>query len=210
MKIAAIIPVKTFSNAKTRLQLPTEKVEELCKIMLEEILQVLSISPKIEEIILITKEKKAIEIGKKFNTITIIDEKEESVNQAVSLADEYLLENNFNASVVFPQDIPNIKTQDIDFMLKHQLHPNFAIIIPSRKFDGTNALVRMPIDLMKTHYDNDSYRNHMKTAKEHTMNVAMVFVKRIMLDVDNQEDLELLLELNEKPNLTEKIRKILN
>jgi 2-phospho-L-lactate/phosphoenolpyruvate guanylyltransferase len=210
LKIAAIIPVKTFSNAKTRLQLPTEKVEELCKIMLEEILQVLSISPKIEEIILITKEKKAIEIGKKFNTITIIDEKEESVNQAVSLADEYLLENNFNASVVFPQDIPNIKTQDIDFMLKHQLHPNFAIIIPSRKFDGTNALVRMPIDLMKTHYDNDSYRNHMKTAKEHTMNVAMVFVKRIMLDVDNQEDLELLLELNEKPNLTEKIKKILN
>ena len=210
MKIAAIIPVKTFSNAKTRLQLPTEKVEELCKIMLEEILQVLSISPKIEEIILITKEKKAIEIGKKFNTIIIIDEKEESVNQAVSLADEYLLKNNFNASVVFPQDIPNIKTQDIDFMLKHQLHPNFAIIIPSRKFDGTNALVRMPIDLMKTHYDNDSYRNHMKTAKEHTMNVAMVFVKRIMLDVDDQEDLELLLELNEKPNLTEKIKKILN
>ena len=210
MKIAAIIPVKTFSNAKTRLQLPTEKVEELCKIMLEEILQVLSISLKIEEIILITKEKKAIEIGKKFNTITIIDEKEESVNQAVSLADEYLLKNNFNASIVFPQDIPNIKTQDIDFMLKHQLHPNFAIIIPSRKFDGTNALVRMPIDLMKTHYDNDSYRNHMKTAKEHTMNVAMVFVKRIMLDVDDQEDLELLLELNEKPNLTEKIKKILN
>jgi 2-phospho-L-lactate guanylyltransferase len=210
LKIAAIIPVKTFSNAKTRLQLPTEKVEELCKIMLEEILQVLSISPKIEEIILITKEKKAIEIGKKFNTITIIDEKEESVNQAVSLADEYLLKNNFNASVVFPQDIPNIKTQDIDFMLKHQLHPNFAIIIPSRKFDGTNALVRMPIDLMKTHYDNDSYRNHMKTAKEHTMNVAMVFVKRIMLDVDDQEDLELLLELNEKPKLTEKIKKILN
>jgi 2-phospho-L-lactate guanylyltransferase len=210
LKIAAIIPVKTFSNAKTRLQLPTEKVEELCKIMLEEILQVLSISLKIEEIILITKEKKAIEIGKKFNTITIIDEKEESVNQAVSLADEYLLKNNFNASIVFPQDIPNIKTQDIDFMLKHQLHPNFAIIIPSRKFDGTNALVRMPIDLMKTHYDNDSYRNHMKTAKEHTMNVAMVFVKRIMLDVDDQEDLELLLELNEKPKLTEKIKKILN
>ena len=210
MKIAAIIPVKTFLNAKTRLNLPAEKVEELCKLMLEEILDVVSTSSKIEKIILITKEKKAIEIGKKFNTVTIIDEKEESVNEAVSLADEYLLENNFNASVVFPQDIPYIKTQDIDFMLKHQLHPNFAIIIPSRKFDGTNALVRMPIDLMKTHYDNDSYRNHMKTAKEHTMNVAMVFVKRIMLDVDNQEDLELLLELNEKPNITEKIKKILN
>ena len=52
---------------------------------------------------------------------------------------------------------------------------------------------RGQLTLVETHYDNDSYRNHMKTAKEHTMNVAMVFVKRIMLDVDNQEDLELLL-----------------
>ena len=178
--------------------------------MLEEILQILSISPKIDKIILITKEEKAIEIGKKYNTITIIDEKEESVNQAVSLADEYLLENDFNASIVFPQDIPFIKTQDIDFMLKHQLHPNFVIIVPSRKFDGTNALVRMPINLMKTYYDDDSYRKHMITAKEHTLNVAMVFIKRIMLDVDSQEDLELLLEQNEKPELINKIKKIMN
>ena len=202
--------MKTFSSAKTRLQLPTEKVEELCKIMLEEILQIISTSPKIEKIVLVTKEQKAIEMGQKFNTITIIDEKEEGVNQAVSLADKYLLENNFNASIVFPQDIPLIKTEDVDFMLRHQLHPNFAIIIPSRKFDGTNALVRMPVDLMKTHYDDNSYRKHMLTAKEHTMNVAMVFVKRIMLDVDSQEDLEFLLEQNEKPDLIEKIKKILN
>jgi 2-phospho-L-lactate guanylyltransferase len=210
LKIAAIIPVKTFLNAKTRLRLPVEKVEELCKIMLEEILQVLSTSTKIEKIILVTKEQKAIEIGKKFNTVTIVDEKEEGVNQAVSLTDKYLLENNFIASVVFPQDIPYIKVEDVDFILRHQLHPNFAIIVPSRKFDGTNALVRMPIDLMKTHYDDNSYRNHMLTAKEHTMNVAMVFVKRVMLDVDSQEDLEFLLEQNEKPELVKKIKKILN
>ena len=210
MKTAAVIPVKTFSNAKTRLQLPSEKIEELCKVMLEEILQVLSISPKIEKIIIVTKEKKAIEIAKKFNAVIIIDEKEESVNQAVSLAEEYLLENNFIASMVFPQDIPGIKTQDIDFMLNYKTHPNFAIIVPSRKFDGTNALVRMPVNLMETHYDDDSYRNHMATAKEHTRNVAMVFVKRIMLDIDDKEDLELFLKQNEKPDLVEKIKKILN
>jgi 2-phospho-L-lactate guanylyltransferase len=209
LKIAAIIPVKTFSKAKTRLDLSPQQIEELCKVMLEEILQTLSISPQIEKIILVTKEEKAIEIGKKFNTIIIIDEKEESVNNAVSLADKYLLENNFDVSIVLPQDIPFIKTQDIDFMLNYKMHPNFAIIVPSRRFDGTNALVRMPVDLMKTHYDEDSYKIHMNTAKNHTLNVAMVFVKRIMWDVDNAEDLKFLLEQNEKPEISEKIRKIL-
>jgi len=157
LKIAAIIPVKTFLNAKTRLDLSQQQVEELCKIMLEEILHTLSISPQIEKTIMVTKEPKAIEIGKKFNTVTIIDEKEESVNSAVALADKYLLENNFHASIVFPQDIPFIKTQDIDFMLNYKMNPNFAIIVPSRRFDGTNALARIPIDLMETHYDEYSY-----------------------------------------------------
>ena len=210
MKIAAIIPVKTFSNAKTRLDLSPQKIEGLCKIMLEEILHIISISPQIEKIILVTKEEKAIEIGKKFNVIIIRDEKEESVNSAVALADKYLLENKFDASIVFPQDIPYIKTQDIDFMLKYMAQPNFAIIIPSRRFDGTNALVRMPIDLMKTHYDEDSYKIHMNTAKVHTLNVAMVFVKRIMWDVDNKEDLEFLLEQNDKPQIEAKIRELLD
>ncbi len=209
MKIAAIIPVKTFSKAKTRLEVSPQQVENLCKTMLEEILHTLSISPQIEKTIMVTKEEKAIEIGKKFNTTTIIDEKEEGVNSAVALADKYLLENNFDASIVLPQDIPFIKTQDIDFMLNYKMHPNFAIIVPSRRFDGTNALVRMPIDLMETHYDEDSYKIHMNAAKKHTLNVAMVFVRRIMWDVDNTEDLKFLLQQNEKPKITEKIKRIL-
>ena len=209
MKIAAIIPVKTFSNAKTRLDLSPHQIEDLCKIMLEEILHTISISPQIEKTIIVTKEEKAVEIGKKFNAVIIIDEKEKGVNSAVALADKYLLENNFDASIVFPQDIPYIKTQDIDFMLNYTAPPNFAIIVPSRRFDGTNALVRMPVDLMETHYDEDSYKIHMNTAKEHTLNVAMVFVKRIMWDVDNAEDLKFLLEQKEKPQIEAKIREIL-
>ena len=73
MKIAAIIPVKTFSNAKTRLDLSPHQIEDLCKVMLEEILYTISISPQIEKSILVTREEKAIEIGKKFNAIIIID-----------------------------------------------------------------------------------------------------------------------------------------
>ncbi len=210
MKIAAIVPVKTFSLAKTRLNLSPQQKEDLCKIMLEEILHVLSISPQIEKTVIVTREEKAMELGKKYNAIIISDKEEKSVNNAVALADKYLLENKFDASIVFPQDIPFIKTQDIDFMLNYKVPPNFAIVVPSRRFDGTNALVRMPTDLMATHYDEDSYKIHMNTAKEYTRNVALVFVKRIMWDVDNMDDLKFLLEQNEKPEIAAKIKNILN
>ena len=210
MKIAAIIPVKTFSQAKTRLDLSLQQKEDLCKIMLDEILHTLSISPQIEKTVIVTKEEKALDIGKRFNAVSIIDNDEKSVNNAVALADRYLVEKGFDASIVFPQDIPFIKTQDIDFILNYKIPPNFVIVVPSRRFDGTNALVRMPVDLMQTHYDEDSYKIHMNTAKEYTRNVALVFSKRIMWDVDNMEDLKFLLEQNEKPDITKKIKSIVS
>ncbi len=210
MKTAAVIPVKTFSKAKSRLELSPLQTEKICEIMLEEILQTLSISPQIDKVIIVTKDEKAKEIGKKFNAILIDDEKEAGVNNAVALADKYLLENNFDTSIVFPQDIPYIKTQDIDFILQFKADSNYVIVVPSRRFDGTNALVRMPINLMKTHYDEDSYKIHMSTAKELTRDVSLVFVKRIMWDVDNLEDLKFLLSQNEKPQVANKIQSILD
>jgi len=209
LKTAAIIPVKTFVKAKTRLGLSLEQKEKICEIMLEEILHTLSMSPLIDKILVVTKDKKALEISEKFNVIQIPDEDESGVNNAVALADQYLLENGFEASIVFPQDIPYIKTQDIEFMLKFKTDSNFVIVVPSRRFDGTNALVRKPVNLMKTHYDEDSYKIHMNTAKENTRDVSLVFVKRIMLDVDNLEDLQFLLSQNEKPSFVEKIQGIL-
>jgi len=194
LKTAAIIPVKTFTKAKTRLELSPTQKEKICEIMLEEILHTLSISPLIDIIVIVTKDKRALEISKKFNVFHILDNEESGVNNAVALADKYLLENGFEISIVFPQDIPYIKTQDIEFLLKFKTDSNFVIVVPSRRFDGTNALVRMPIDLMKTHYDEDSYKIHMSSAKEITRNVSLVFAKRIMLDVDNFEDLQFLLK----------------
>lgn len=210
MKTAAIIPVKTFSQAKTRLGLPSEKIEKICEIMLKEILRTLFISPQIDEIIIVTKDKKALEISEKFKAIPIIDQRESGVNNAVALADDYLLKNKFDVSIVFPQDIPYIKTQDIDFLLQFKSKSKFALIVPSRRFDGTNALVRMPVNLMKTHYDEDSYKIHVSTAKEITKDVSLIFIKRIMLDVDNLADLKFLLGQKEKPDISREIQDILD
>ena len=209
MKTAAVIPVKTFARAKTRLNLPEAEKEALCIMMLKEILHILEISPHIDRTVVVTREAKVTELCQQFNATILYDEKESSVNAAVSLADRYLLENGFDASAVFPQDIPYIQTQDIDFMMKYVAPPNYAIVVPSRKFDGTNALVRMPTDLMETHYDEGSYKIHLNTANERTPNASLVFVRRIMWDIDSSDDVEFVLQQNEKPHISEKIRQIL-
>jgi 2-phospho-L-lactate guanylyltransferase len=208
LKVAAIIPVKTFSKAKTRLGLPQEKTEELCKTMLDEVLFAISKS-HISKIILVTRDEDALSIGKKYNVEPVIEGKENGVNAAVAMPERYLLENGFDASVVFPQDIPLIRHEDISSLLAFQKTAKSLLVVPSRKFDGTNALLRSPIDVMETHYDEDSYRIHLNTGKARQIPTSFVLISRMMWDVDDASDLEFIMRNVEKPELAEKLRKIL-
>ena len=207
MQVASVIPVKTFSKAKSRLGLSAEKTEELCKIMLDEVLSTISQS-QITKIIVISRDESAFEIAKKYDVIQIFEEKERGVNAAVALAERYLLENNFDSSIVFPQDIPMIRIQDINDLVKLQKTPQ-VVVVPSRKFDGTNALLRSPINVMETHYDEDSYKIHLSTAKSRNIPTTFALISRIMWDVDDQSDVEFIMSNIEKPDLADKLGKIL-
>jgi len=207
LKIAAIVPVKTFSKAKTRLNLSLDQKLELCEIMLEEVVGTIFNSKKIDKIIVVSKDEDALKLTKKFGVIDIIDNEESGVNHAVSLADDYLEQNDYEASIVFPQDIPFLQEEDIEHLLRFQKFPKSVLIVPSRRFDGTNALLRTPVNLMETHYDEDSYKIHLEVGKSLTSNTSLLLLRRIMMDVDNHEDLEFLLKQNVKPSITNKIRR---
>ncbi|MFB5630920.1 MAG: 2-phospho-L-lactate guanylyltransferase [Nitrosopumilaceae archaeon] len=208
MKIAAIIPVKTFSKAKTRLNLSPIQTETLCRLMLEEVLRTISTTKNIDKIFVVSKDEYALQQSKKFGVEEIFDHDESGVNHAVSLADNYLNNAEFDASIVFPQDIPFIQSIDIENLIQFQKFSSSVLVVPSRRFDGTNALFRMPTNLMKTHYDEDSYKIHLEVGKSLTPNTSLIFLRRIMFDIDNQDDLDLLLSQDEKPAFCKKVCEI--
>lgn len=176
--------------------------------MLEEVVRTISNTKNIDQIIVVSKDEEALKLCKKFDVKEIFDHDESGVNHAVSLADNFLENSEFDASIVFPQDIPFIQSEDIDNLIKFQKNPKSVLVVPSRQFDGTNALLRMPVNLMKTHYDEDSYKIHLEVGKSLTSNTSLIFLRRIMFDIDNQEDLEFLSLQNEKPEFRSKIHEI--
>jgi 2-phospho-L-lactate guanylyltransferase len=208
LQTAAIIPVKTFSKAKTRLGLSQEKAVAFCKVMLDEVLCTVSKS-RINKIVLVSKDESAFQIGKRYNAACLLEGNESGVNAAVSLAEKYLIENGFESSVVFPQDIPLMQPEDISTLLAFQKVTNSLLVVPSRKFDGTNALLRTPVNVMETHYDEDSYKIHLTTAKSRGIATSFVLIPRIMLDVDDSSDIGYVMSNVEKPQIREELRKIL-
>lgn len=176
--------------------------------MLDEVLSTISQS-QANKIIIISRDEEAFGIAKKYNAVEIFEEKENGVNAAVALSEKYLKENGFDASIVFPQDIPLIRPQDINTLIQFQKTAQSLLVVPSRKFDGTNALLRSPFDVMETHYDEDSYKIHLTTAKSRNIPTSFVLINRMMWDVDDRSDLEFIMRNIEKPDLSENLRNLL-
>ena len=204
LKTSAIIPVKTFSKAKTRLNLPQDCKEEICSLMLQEVLRTISNCKVINQILLVTKDEAVLKIGRHFNTVEIFDD-ESGVNNAINLADEYLSDKKFDCSIIFPQDIPIMTSTDIEALLGFIKSTNSVIIVPSRQFNGTNALVRCPSGLMQTKYDLGSYTHQIDAARTKTNNISIALIRRMMLDIDDEYDLTFMLKQNSKHDFCNKI-----
>ena len=209
MKTSVIIPVKSFQKSKTRLQLSEEKTIELCRLLLREVIKTVSESGLIDKTIVVSNENKISDIIEEYDCKRIPDVNEESVNDAVGLAESYLLENEFTHSIVLPLDVPFFYSEDIEKLLNFSEEKS-VVIVPSRHFDGTNALLRTPIDSMKPRYDEGSYSFQIESAKNFDVKICVGLVYRLMLDIDSVEDLEFVIKQNIKPEFCSKIREIIS
>ena len=209
MKTSVIIPVKSFQKSKTRLQLSEEKTIELCRLLLREVIKTVSESGLIDKTIVVSNEDKISDIIEEYDCKRIPDINEESVNDAVGLAESYLLENKFTHSIVLPLDVPFFYSEDIEKLLNFS-EAKSVVIVPSRHFDGTNALLRTPIDSMKPRYDEGSYSFQIESAKNFDVKICVGLVYRLMLDIDSVEDLEFVIKQNIKPEFCSKIREIIS
>ena len=209
MKTSVIIPVKSFQKSKTRLQLSEEKTIELCRLLLREVIKTVSESGLIDKTIVVSNEDKISDIIEEYDCKRIPDVNEESVNDAVGLAESYLLENKFTHSIVLPLDVPFFYSEDIVKLLNFSEEKS-VVIVPSRHFDGTNALLRTPIDSMKPRYDEGSYSFQIESAKNFDVKICVGLIYRLMLDIDSVEDLEFVIKQNIKPEFCSKIREIIS
>ncbi len=209
MKTSVIIPVKSFQKSKTRLHLSEEKTIELCRLLLREVIKTVSESGLIDKTIVVSNEEKISDIIEEYDCKRIPDVNEESVNDAVGLAESYLLENEFTHSIVLPLDVPFFYSEDIEKLLNFSEEKS-VVIVPSRHFDGTNALLRTPIDSMKPRYDEGSYSFQIESAKNFDVKICVGLIYRLMLDIDSVEDLEFVIKQNIKPEFCSKIREIIS
>jgi 2-phospho-L-lactate guanylyltransferase len=191
MKTFAIVPIKRFENAKTRLSsiLDTGDRIRLSLLMLEDTLQILSVVHSLSQVITVSADKRVEEIAVKYGANFLLEEKERGVNSAVALADSYCIKEAADATMVIPHDLPLLQPIDISKACELAENEKRCIVIcPSLRYDGTNMLLRKPPSIIATFYDADSYNMHVKAAIRLGIPVKLLFSKAFMHDIDTPED----------------------
>ena len=191
MKTFAIVPIKRFENAKTRLSsiLDTDDRIRLSLLMLEDTLQILSVVHSLSQVITVSADKRVGEIAVKYGANFLFEEKERGVNSAVALADSYCMKKAADATMVIPHDLPLLDSTDISKACELAENESRCIVIcPSLRYDGTNMLLRKPPSIIATFYDADSYNMHVKAAIRLGIPIKRLLSKGLMHDIDTPED----------------------
>jgi len=191
MRMFAIVPVKRFEHAKTRLSsiLDDDDRAQLSSLMLDDTLHILSSAPLLSEVVIVSSDKRAEELALKHGAKFLREEEEKGVNSAIELADSYCIKKAADATIVIPHDLPLLSKTDISEPYRMaEIESRCIIITPSLRYDGTNMLLRKPPCIIDTSYDSDSYNTHVNTAIKLGVPVKRLLSKTLMHDIDAPED----------------------
>ena len=193
-KTAIIIPIKSFEKSKTRLSryLTLEQRIGLCHHLVNDLVKkVLRLEGC--QIIFVTNEFIDLPDSIQHKCMIINEEKNLGVNNAVSLADSYIIENGFESSLVIPIDIPLLNLSQISEIIRYSKSFNEGIcIVPSYRYDGTNILLRKPHTVIETSYDDNSFFNHLKRTMKRGVSIKVFDFDNLQTDVDTIEDIMLI------------------
>ncbi len=186
----AILPIKSFSEAKQRLQrqLAPGPRRALAEAMFSDVLVALRRSTAIAQVVVITDDNGAQQIAGGYGA-NVLDDRQAGHSEAASLAIRWALESELDRVLLVPGDCPLLNPTEIDELVARPARSPSALIIPDRHGTGTNALLLTPPDSITPSFGPGSCGRHAAIATEAGVAHEVVHVPSLALDIDTPEDL---------------------
>jgi 2-phospho-L-lactate guanylyltransferase len=191
MSICVVIPVKPLVEAKMRMAsiLTATERANLTICMLEDMLFSMAQSKVCDTIFVVSRDQKVLQEAIRFGSRTI-KEKGEGLNSAISQTMEFCVSNCYEAILILLADIPLITPRDVDTLIEMICEEPVTVMAPSRREDGTNALLQKPPNIFPTKYGKNSFNIHKQMATASGAQLKIFRSPTIALDIDTVEDLK--------------------
>ncbi len=193
MKIWAIVPVKPFNRAKSRLAkvLAAGEREALAEKMLRHVLHVLSGVKQIAGVLVISRDTKILSIAREYAAHTVQESGTPELNAALLRASQVVGAQGADGVLMLPADLPLIQAEDVENLLHIGRYNMTVVLCPDRNEEGTNALLVNPPGLIPFSFGPGSFRRHLELAQAAGATIRIHHSERIGLDLDTPLDLSI-------------------
>ena len=189
-RIHAIVPVNVLRKSKARLSPllnPAER-EQLTVAMLKDVLSALRKAKKIHSVTVVSADTSVRRICRRYGASFLWEGKRRGLNKGVKLAVSNSERRGASSVLVIHSDLPLLKSLEIDMFLKRSQGYSVALT-PSKDRDGTNALLMTPPHVIRPVFGRDSFRRHLRLARQRNVRSKVLRFKGIGFDVDTPRDL---------------------
>jgi 2-phospho-L-lactate guanylyltransferase len=198
MRTLAILPVKSFPQAKQRLSsgLAPQLRRQLAEAMLYDVLSALS-ETAVDEIIVVTADEPPARLAREHGALVLSDE-EQGHNAAATLGVDEAVRSGAKRVLLVPGDCPALDPDEVNRLLARRAGARSVIIVPDRHGTGTNALLIRPPDALAPSFGPGSCQRHVRLAQSAGVAHEVVEIPSLALDIDTPEDLAALSSLPEQ------------
>jgi 2-phospho-L-lactate guanylyltransferase len=190
MNALAILPIKSFSDAKQRLAVELEAGPRraLAEAMFSDVVTALRRSHAVDGMLIVSSDHIAQRIAGGHGA-DVLEDRGDGHSQAATLGIKYAVERGARCVLLVPGDCPLVDPRELDELIGRGRGERSAMIVPDRHGTGTNALLLTPPTSLTPSFGPDSCERHQRLAAEQGTPAEVVEVPSLALDVDTAEDL---------------------
>lgn len=190
MQTTIVLPVKSFGRAKSRTAPMIDATGRaiLAEAMVCDVLAALCKVQGIREILVVTREPRAIQAADDVGAVVVPDRAESGHVPAAVLGADAARARGAERVLLVPGDCPAVDPEEIEQLLAVEQHGE-VVIVPDRHGTGTNALLLTPPDVMVPAFGPESFARHVAFARGAGATVRVAALASLALDVDEPEDL---------------------
>jgi len=196
MRTLAILPVKRFELAKSRLAaaLPPPARLALAEAMVADVLDALLAAPFLDGVVVITNEQSVARAAEAAGATVLPDPGESGQSAAALIGIEHARAQGVGRVLLVPGDCPALDGDTLRALLEPVGEAPGVTIVADRHGSGTNALVLTPPDAIEPGFGPGSFERHRQRALAVGAAWRVAQLPALALDADTPEDLERLRE----------------
>jgi 2-phospho-L-lactate guanylyltransferase len=190
MRATAVVPVKRFAVAKSRLGPGVEETRkpELVAAMVADVLEAIGSARLVERTIVVSQEPRAAELAAAAGA-ELLSDFDDASHSAAALAGISAAEMvGAGCVALLPGDCPLLDPRELDKMLTGVPDP-YVAVIPDRHGTGTNALVLAPPTAIEPSFGEGSRDRHVAAARAAGIPYGVEELPSLGLDLDTPADI---------------------